>query len=281
MTALRVVTWNVRAAIGPGEFPGTWWRRPDADRLASIAGILARLEADLVALQECAVLTVDGARHDTAGQLASRLGLDHRFAATRHFAIAEDDGRVSGAGLFGNALVSRAPIASSRTFALPMAPADAFVEPPAADHPLAGVRYTDAPEGVREARCLLVAEVGAVTIGVTHLSHIGSAERALQAAAVDSALAAAPVILAGDLNAAIESAELTRLRSGWTDAFAAAGVGPDDPRRVTTEDGVRIDHVLVRGLEITACRRVEEAGWLSDHLPVLAELRLPPTNPLP
>jgi endonuclease/exonuclease/phosphatase family metal-dependent hydrolase len=281
VTALRVVTWNVRAAIGPGEFPGTWWRRPDAGRLASIADVLGGLEADLVALQECAVLTVDGVRHDTASELAARLGLDHRFAATRHFAISEDDGRVSGAGLFGNALFSRAPIVSSRTVALPMAPVDAFVEPSGADDPLAGVRYTDAPEGVREARCLLAANVSELAIGVTHLSHVGSAERALQAAKVDAALGTEPVILAGDLNAAIESDELTVLRSGWTDAFAAAGVAPGDPRRVSTEDGARIDHVLVRGLEVTACRRVEEAGWLSDHLPVLAELRPRPANPLP
>src|SRR5918996_3389944 len=145
MATLRVVPWNVRAAIGPGEFPGTWWRRPDPERLRAIGGVLRTLDADVIALQECAVLTVDGEMHDTAGELAAHLGVAHRFAATRHFAITEDDGRASGSGLFGNALLARVPIAHSRTVALPEADLAAFVEPPGVDLPLAGVRYTDAP----------------------------------------------------------------------------------------------------------------------------------------
>jgi hypothetical protein len=32
---IRVVTWNIRAAIGPGEpFPPAWWRHVRQDRLA-------------------------------------------------------------------------------------------------------------------------------------------------------------------------------------------------------------------------------------------------------
>src|SRR6476659_95811 len=49
---LRVVTWNIRAAIGPGEpFPPAWWRHVRRDRLERIAGILADLEPDVVTLQ--------------------------------------------------------------------------------------------------------------------------------------------------------------------------------------------------------------------------------------
>jgi endonuclease/exonuclease/phosphatase family metal-dependent hydrolase len=269
---VRVTTWNVRAAIGPGEFPPTWWRRPDPDRLEAMADILRGLDADLIALQECAVLSFDGLRHDTAGELAGLLRLPHQFAATRHFDITEADGRVSGAGLFGNALLSHLHIDASRTLALPMAPVTALVEPDGADHPLAGIRYADAPAGVREPRCLLVADIGSLTVGATHLSHNGSGERGLQAAALDRGFGDGPSILLGDLNAPIESSELAVLRTGWTDAFAAAGIPPTDARRITTEDGARIDHVLVRGLEVVACRRVEEAGWLSDHLPVIADL---------
>lgn len=280
MPALRVVTWNIRAAIGPGAFPPTWWRRTDPDRLEAIGAFIASIEADLVALQECAILNVDGAVHDTAAALATRTGLLYRFAATRHFEIAEADGRRSGSGLFGNSLLSRLPIRSSRAVSLPMAPTDAFVEPPGADHPAAGVRYTDAPADIREPRCLLLAEVelpdGLTTeAGSVHLSHVGSGERALQAAAVAEAFGADVVasVLAGDLNAAIESDELRPLRDGWIDAFAAVGVPPADPARVTTEDGYRIDHVLVRGgWRVRECRRLDEAGWLSDHLPVLAVL---------
>jgi endonuclease/exonuclease/phosphatase family metal-dependent hydrolase len=274
---IRLVTWNVRAAIGPGEFPGTWWRRPDPARLRAIADALGAIDADVIGLQECAVLNVDGSRHDTAADIADRLRLPHRFAAARHFGIVEDDGRVSGSGQFGNALLSRLEIGPTRMLALPTAPEAALIEPSGADHPLAGVRYLDAPPDIREPRCLLSGELGRLTVGVTHLSHIGSAERALQAAAVDGALRGnGPSVVLGDLNAPIESDELAVLRDGWTDAFAAVGVPAGDPRRETTDTGARIDHVLVRGLDVLACRRVEEVGWLSDHLPVVAELHSRP-----
>jgi endonuclease/exonuclease/phosphatase family metal-dependent hydrolase len=218
-------------------------------------------------------VTVDGARHDTAGELAALLRLPHRYGATRHFAIAEADGRISGAGLFGNALLSRLPIGPSRTVAMPMAPTTAFVEPPGSNQAHAGVRYADADDGVREPRCLLLADIDGLAIGVTHLSHIGSSERELQAAALYREFGDGPSLLLGDLNAPIEARELAVLRDGWTDAFTVVGVRPGDVPRITTEDGARIDHVLVREMEVVACRRVEEAGWLSDHLPVTADLR--------
>ena len=275
MTTLRVVTWNVRAAIGPGDFPGTWWRRPDPSRLRAIAAVLRTVDADVIGLEECAVLNVDGALHDTATEIAAQLAMPHRFAATRHISIAEDDGRVSGSGLFGNALLTHRPIARSWTTALPTAPDDAPVEPAGSGLPYAGVPYTDAPTEIREPRCLLSADLGRLAVGVTHLSYAGSGERALQAAAVDRALRGGPSVLLGDLNAPIESDELAVFRGDWTDAFAVAGLAPGDAGRVTTETGARIDHLLVRGLEVLTCRRVEEAGWLSDHLPVMAEIRVP------
>jgi endonuclease/exonuclease/phosphatase family metal-dependent hydrolase len=273
---IRLVTWNVRAAIGPGVYPATWWRRPDPGRLRAIADALAAIDADVIGLQECAVLNVDGSRHDTAGEIADRLRVPHRFAAARHLGIVEDDGRVSGSGLFGNAVLSRLEIGPTRMLELPMATEAATVEPVGAEHPLAGVRYADAPPDIREPRCLLSADLGRFTVGATHLSYIGSAERALQAAAVDGALRVdGPSVLLGDLNAPIESDELAVLRDGWTDAFATVAVPAGDPRRETTDTGARIDHVLVRGLEVLSCRRVEAAGWLSDHLPVVAEVRAP------
>jgi endonuclease/exonuclease/phosphatase family metal-dependent hydrolase len=271
---IRFVTWNVRAAIGPGEFPGTWWRRPDPGRLRAIADALEVLEADVIGLQECAVLNVDGMRHDTAAEIAELLRLPHRYAAARRFGIVEDDGRLSGSGLFGNAVLSRLEIGPTRMLELPMAPKDALVEPAGADHPLAGVRWADAPPGAREPRCLLSADLDGLTVGVTHLSHNGSGERELQAAAVARAMRHRPRIVLGDLNAAIESDELAVLLDGWTDAFAAVGIPAHDPRRETTDTGARIDHVLVHGLEVLTCTRVGEAGWLSDHLPVVAEVRI-------
>ena len=266
---MRVVSWNIRSAIGPGPFPDRWWRRIDADRLRAIGDVLSGMEADLVALQEVSVVARDGELVDTAGELGRQLGMEVRFGAVRTFPVVED-AEVRGAGLFGNAILSRRPLAGVRCVALPAAPIDAFVEPAGTDHPAAGVRYADAPPSIREPRCLVMADCDGWRVGTAHFSHIGSGERRLQAEATASAFEdEAPAFLLGDLNAPIEAAELETF-SGWTDAFAEP---PGDPARVTTDDGWRIDHVLVRGGEAASPARVlRAAGDLSDHYPVVAEV---------
>jgi endonuclease/exonuclease/phosphatase family metal-dependent hydrolase len=275
---LRVATLNVRAAIGPGPFPDAWWRRIDDPRLTRIGQAIRALDADVVALQEVALLSVDGRVVDNPGVLAAVTGYEMRFGATRHFEILEDDRRV-GAGLFGNALLTRLPIQSARTYGLPQAPLDAYVEPPGWGVEFAGVRYADASETIREPRCILLCELelpggDVVTAGSTHLSHIGSAERRLQAEAIARIFAgvADPALLAGDLNATIESVELVPLREVLTDAFELVGVPPGDPARQTSDDGWSIDHLLVRGVRVDACRVAHEVGDLSDHWPVVADV---------
>ncbi len=277
-TRFRVVSWNIRAAIGPGPFPDRWWRRIDADRLRAIGSFLAGLEPDIVALQEVATVSRDGELVDTAGDLSRQLDLPMRFAAARTFEVVEH-AELRGVGLFGNAMLSRLPIASTRCVALPRAPADALVEPPGATdprtgepHPLAGIRYPDAPPHVREPRCLLLAELDGFRVGSTHFSHIGSGERRLQAEATVAAFDGARAsLLLGDLNAAIDAAELEPFVS-WTDAFAESA---GDPARTSTDDGWQIDQVLGRGLNVRGARVVREAGDLSDHYPVVAELTVP------
>ena len=267
---LRVVTWNIRAAIGPGPFPDRWWNRIDADRLREIGSFVAGLDADVVALQEVALVSRDGDLVDNPGDLARQLGMEVRYGAVRTFAVTDGD-TVTGVGCLGNTLLSRLPIARSRTVALPMAPLDAFVEPPGADHPIAGVRYSDAPDHIREPRCLLMAEVAGLAIGTAHLSHIGVGERLLQAETTVAAFEGAPAaVLLGDLNAPIDLPELAPF-AGWADGFSAP-IG--DAARITTYDGARIDHVLGRGASVRRCWVAREAGDLSDHYPVVAELEL-------
>jgi endonuclease/exonuclease/phosphatase family metal-dependent hydrolase len=265
---LRVVSWNIRAAIGPGPFPDRWWSRIDADRLRAIGVFLAGLDADLIALQEVAVVSRAGDLVDNAGDLARQLGMEVRYGATRTFEVVEDGGAV-GTGLFGNALLGRHPMTDARVVALPAAASDAFVEPPGADHPAAGVRYADAPPTIREPRCLLLATVAGLRIGTAHFSHVGSGERRLQAEAAVAAFGdASPAVFAGDLNAPIEADELAPLTT-WADAFVEP---PGDPARVSTDDGWRIDHVLARGASVSPARVLREAGDLSDHFPVAAEV---------
>lgn len=273
MAALRVVTWNIRAAIGPGPFPDRWWRRIDADRLRAIGSFLASLEADLIALQEVAFVSRDGDLVDNPGDLAGQLGMEVRYGAVRTFEVRESDALL-GAGTFGNALLAARPLEDSRVVALPQAPMDAYVEPPGAEHPAAGIRYTDAPPTIREPRCLVLASPAGVAIGTAHFSHIGSGERLLQSQAAVAAFGdASPALLLGDLNAPIEAPEMAPFAaSGWRDGFAEP---PGNPARVSTDDGYRIDHVLARGLSVQSCRVLRESGDLSDHYPVLAEVVVP------
>ena len=274
-TRLRVVSWNIRAAIGPGPFPDRWWQHIDADRLRAIGAFLSRLDADVIALQEVALVSRHGDLVDNAGDLARQLGLAVRYAAVRTFDAVEDGAHV-GAGTFGNALLSRLPIRAARCVALPQAPTGALVEPAGAIHPLtgephpaAGVRYTDAPPTIREPRCLLLADLDGLRVGSTHFSHIGSGERLLQAEATVDAFGGAPAsLLLGDLNAAIDAPDLAPFAS-WTDAFAEP---PGDPARVSTDDGWRIDQVLGLGVSVRGARVLRESGDLSDHYPVVAEV---------
>jgi len=279
---LRVATWNIRAAIGPEKpFPDRWWRLIDAGRLRAIGEFLAGLDADVVALQEVALLSRGGELLDNAGDLARQLGMDVRYGATRTFTAATPDGTLIGAGCFGNAILSRLPISSSRAAMLPTAAADALIEPAGSSAEGAGMRYRDAPEWFREPRTVLVADVAGIAFVSTHLSHRGSGERALQAAATMDAVAGARAALVlADLNAPIEAPELAAF-AGWTDGFAVAGVPPGDERRVSTDDQFRFDHILGRGVGVSGCRVARESGELSDHYPVVAEISIDPADAAP
>jgi len=265
---VKVATWNIRSAIGPGPFPDRWWSRIDADRLRAIGSFIVGMEVDLIALQEVALLSRDGDLVDNAGDLARQLGMQVRFAAVRTFEVVED-GELRGVGCFGNALLSRIPFRTSHALALPVADIEALVEPANTGLPGAGIRYADAPSSIREPRCLLLGEIEGLTVGSAHFSHIGAGERLLQAEATAAALDdRSPALLLGDLNAAIDAPELAPL-AGWTDGFAVAG---DDTGRISTDSGARIDQVLARGASVDGCRVLREAGQLSDHFPVVAEV---------
>ena len=267
---LRVVSWNIRAAIGPGPFPDRWWSHIDADRLRAIGAFIASLEPDIVALQEVASLSRDGDLVDQPGDLARQLDMEVRFGAVRTFSVI-DAGATKGAGVFGNALLSRAPIRHAKVVALPAAPADDLIEPIGADHAAAGVRWADASPTIREPRCIVLADVAGLRVGSAHLSHVGSGERRLQAQAIDAAFdGASPALLLADLNARIEASELVPL-AGWDDGFpAAAGA----PARISTDDGMSIDQLLARGAAVSGCRVDRRSGELSDHYPIVADITL-------
>jgi len=287
---LRVLTWNIRAAIGPGEpFPPAWWRHVRADRLEQIAAFIVDQDPDVVTLQEVAILTVDGDVSDQAARLAALTGLEGRYGAVHSFPLVEpENGRSIGSAMWGHAVLTRTPVHEPFTRGLPRAQDDDLLEPAGSDRELAGVRYADTEPGHREARCVVggLLDLGhgasGVTLATTHLTYIGREQRRQQAEAArafaDDAAGDRPLVLTGDLNAAIDAPELAAALDGLVDAFAAAGVPAGDPRRESCGPQ-SIDHVLVRAIEVESCRVATEAGDLSDHWPVVADLVIPAASP--
>jgi endonuclease/exonuclease/phosphatase family metal-dependent hydrolase len=281
-TNLRVATWNIRAAIGPGEpFPPAWWRHVRRDRLERIAEVIVDLDADVVALQEVAVFMPDGELDDQPLELARLTDRHVRYAAVHAFALIEpEDGRAIGAATWGNALLTRAPLQDGFAIGLPLGGDAEPVEPSDSGMPLAGVTFAHAPYGTREPRCAvggrLAAPDGNLAIVNAHLTYAGAEQRRAQADALARIAAGlgSPVVVAGDFNAPIEAPGLRSLASGFDDVFRTVGIEPGDARRASCGPH-RIDHLLSHGLRALDCRVVSEAADASDHLPVVATFELP------
>jgi endonuclease/exonuclease/phosphatase family metal-dependent hydrolase len=274
---IRIATWNIRAAIGPGEpFPPAWWRHVEHARLERIAATIATLDADLVALQEVAVLTPDGDLLDQPAELARLTGMHVRYAAVHAFALVEPEGgRAIGAATWGNALLSRHPLAGGFAQGLPVAADDDVLEPAGSGSPLAGRTFSEVEPGAREPRCTvggrLVVDGLTVSIVNAHLTYAGSGQRRAQADALARIAAglSAPVAIVGDFNAPIESPSLGSLAASFDDAFGAVGVAAGDPRRASCGPH-RIDHLLTSGLRALDCQVEAAAEDVSDHMPVVA-----------
>jgi endonuclease/exonuclease/phosphatase family metal-dependent hydrolase len=265
-TRLRVLTWNL------------WWRfGPWETRQAAILDTLARIDADIICLQEVWE-TRDGESQPRA--LADALGFQYVAAAGLGLDLAPES--------LGNAVLTRWPISSARAAALP------------------------APKGLDELRVVLRADVdgprGPVQVFCTHLNWRmdQSRVRQMQVAALCEFIASTrdqrtyPPVLCGDFNAEPDAAEIRQLtglaavpaeKLVFLDAWRVAGdAGPgwtwsrlnpftaSDP-----EPDRRIDYVFAgypgeRGEGEIVAARVEAIAPVddvqpSDHYAVYAELR--------
>lgn len=261
---MRIITWNL------------WWRfGPWVERQPAIATELEQVDADLVLLQE---VWADG-DDDQAELLATPLGYhvarSHRADGRRHE--------------FGNAILSRWPIAHHETLILP------------------------GPDGAPGHRSAIAAHVespnGPVWVVCTHLDwrYDGSQTRQNQLQAVMDWLHALvgdiedldyPVVIGGDFNAVPESDEVRRLTGlapsylpgvVFTDAWAAVGDGPghtwtrENPHSADAQwPRRRLDYVMTswpRPKPTGNPREARLAGLMphdgvvpSDHSAVVVEL---------
>ncbi|MFE7135535.1 endonuclease/exonuclease/phosphatase family protein [Streptomyces sp. NPDC057638] len=277
---VRVVTWNV------------WWRfGPWEERRKAILSVLRELDPDIVGLQE--VWACRG--ENLAAWLADELGMEWTWAASS--APERWQRRLGDSAVgFGNAVLSRWPIAERRVLRLPAA------------------------EGDDDGRLALYTGVAApgcrVPFFTTHLSSEihASAVRCAQVAALAEFVAehrhgtSFPPVVTGDFNAWPDSDEI-RLLGGYRTAPAVPGQVLMDVWEyaqagapgVTWDlanpyiepaygPSVRVDYIHVGapgpgGLgRVHTARRVGDGPvdgvWPSDHAAVLADLvSVPPTTP--
>ncbi len=246
------MTWNV------------WWRFGDAwrEREAGLVTTLREVRPDLLALQE----TWSGEGTTQADVLAERLGGLAAVWAPTSLPPAPPGGID-----VGIALLSRWPIVATVVHELPH---PQWPGPP----PTALEATVDGPGG--RLRVIVTCLEWEPSFARDHL---------LQSYAVAELAAAGdgPVLVLGDLNAAVDQPELTPLLAVLDDAWALGG---GDPGAVTLSSAVpeapreaghlidrRIDHILVRG-GLTAHRAFLagdhpiDGRHPSDHYAVVADV---------
>lgn len=231
--AIRVLTWNIHGCVGRrGRF------EPDA-----VAGAIAAVDADIVALQEVDSRRALAGGLDTFGALAEALGPGAYAART----ILTDDGD------YGHMLLSRWPLESCRRLDLSL------------------------PR--REPRAAIVATARVPGIDVTVVAaHLGlqARERAAQVDLIAGELEKRPggaAVVLGDFNEWRRRGPATRR---LCPPFSPAAALPSFPARRPL---LALDRIWCRHpLEPLAARTVTEARDASDHLAVVAELGIAPAG---
>jgi len=221
---LRILTYNIHHGEGTDG-------KIDYQRLSEM---IIGLKPDLVAVQEVDKETsrVDGV--DQAALLGQLTGMNVVFGAAMPFA----------GGHYGQAILSRFPIESTKTYPLPF-------------------EFNQEPRALIEATIVPENGLPKLVFAGTHLSNVSKETRIQQVKEIRKRLRGredTPVILAGDFNARPGSSPIkTMLGDDWIDATAPESV---------------IDYVLLRrqdGWRVREIRTVDDR-IVSDHRPVLVEL---------
>ncbi|AHW58707.1 hypothetical protein FH5T_01645 [Draconibacterium orientale] len=231
---IRVMTFNIlHGATTNGDF--------DLDK---IAAVIHETNPDLVALQEVDFKTNRARNYDLATELGWRTKMAPLFGIAMPF-----DG-----GGYGEGILTKMPILSSRNVALPHSPNN---EPRAALQVLVQLESGDT-----------ISFIG------THLEHQESSpDRIDQVNTINQTFASCqyPAILAGDLNATPNSEPITILKKYWTasDENETLTFPSDDPE-------IKIDYIFFRPAEkwqvIETKVICDEIA--SDHCALLSVLRL-------
>jgi endonuclease/exonuclease/phosphatase family metal-dependent hydrolase len=227
--------------------------------LARTADVIRTSKADIVALQEVDVHWGERSRfEDQATALSKATGMDVRFGP-----IYRLPGEAPGEPMreFGVAILSRLPITSSHNHVITRLSTQGGETP----QPMPGFLQVTVQSAA-----------GAVDVFSTHLDF--RPDPAVRRTQVGEMLeivraAAHPVVLMGDLNAPPEAPELRPLFEALDDAWQGRDdVGGTYPAAAPAR---RIDYVLVSP-RLGVRRSQVIATNASDHLPVVADLEIPP-----
>ncbi len=240
---LRILSYNVHHCEGVDG-------KLDVER---IAGVIKELQPDFVALQEMDIGCTRSNKVDQPAELARLTGLHVVFAKN-----IDHQG-----GEYGNAVLSRWPVASSHNEVLPCLE----------NGEQRGALMVDViiPHGESEASAV------PLTFISTHLDHRPShAERIISAEVLNKLQKAAAdkkFILAGDLNAGPDSPVLASFLTHWqnTASTPLPTVPVNKPR-------TQIDYILFSPsvhARVLECR-VPDEQVASDHRAIFAEIELAP-----
>ena len=242
MTVLRIATYNIHKGVqglGPR-------RRLEIHNLGQA---IAQLDADIVCLQEVRKVHHGEARFFTHWPELPQAD----FLAPNGYQAVYRTNAYTRQGEHGNALLSRWPVL--------------------------GHQHEDMSDHRFEQRGLLHAELmiqgRTIHAVVVHLGLI-RASRVRQLTQLRGYIERevppdVPLVVAGDFN---DNGNLVGRELGPAALIGSAGRTPTFPARMPL---VQLDHVFVRGLEPVGVRVPRGRAWwrMSDHLPLIAEFRLP------
>jgi endonuclease/exonuclease/phosphatase family metal-dependent hydrolase len=231
---LKVMTFNLRF----GELAS----------LEDMAAFISDEAPDLVALQECDWKTERARALRQNGkafvnELAYHTGMFGLYGKAINYA----------GGYYGIGLLSRYPIIHSERILLPN------------------------PEPRKEQRAMLVADIelpdgSVITFICTHLEVSTSEQRAAQVEFINQYASRLnnPVILAGDMNATPDTAEISEGFAGWDDTTNR------QLTYSTEKPEIKIDYIFTypKGTMTGVATRVHTECMLSDHFPVSSIIKI-------
>lgn len=233
---IDIMTFNIlHGATTKGDF-----------NLDHIAQVIKDADPDLVALQEVDYQTNRAKGYDLVTELGWRTKMSPLFGRAMYY-----DG-----GEYGEGILSKASILSSRNVALPHSPGS---------EPRAALEITT-----------VLSSGDTICFVGTHFDHLqNERDRLAQARAVNAAFISNrhPTILAGDLNAEPDSKTIALIEEHWTHSYEGLQAEPTYPSH---DPKKKIDYIYSypdRSWQVISTKVIADAV-ASDHCAYLVRLKL-------